>query len=58
MTMLLIKPILYPARERGPNKISFSTHPKTSPCYMETGFDSRVMQEDAQNWCILLLDRV
>jgi len=34
-------------------KIGFST----SLCYREIGFDSREMQEDVQNWCVLLLDR-
>lgn len=31
MTMSLIKPILYPARECGPTKIGFSAHLQTSP---------------------------
>lgn len=41
MTMSLIKPILYPARECGPTKIGFSAHLQTSPCHRKTGFDSR-----------------
>lgn len=43
---------------RGPNKIEFSAHPQTSSCHRETGFDSREVQGDAQNRCVLSLDRL
>jgi len=43
---------------RGLTKIGFSAYPQTSSCHRETGFDSREVQEDAQNRRFFSLDRL
>jgi len=41
-----------------PTKIGFFAHPQRSSCHRETGFNSREVEEDAQNRRVLSLDRL